>query len=115
MLRCEAMTYKPTDKILVLIKAADGDHDFVCPNCNGYVIRLKGANVADLTDPETYALTSVMNKRQKDYFLGVPVSHNGRLGDDKGFCRNKFYFWDIHQGLVRVQMQLRIVGTHAAV
>lgn len=107
------MTESSTDKVLVLIQASDQDHDFVCPGCQSYVIRLKGAEVADLTDPETYALTNVISQREKDYFLGVPVSHNGRLGTDKGFCRNKFYFWDIHQGLVRIQTQLRIVRAYA--
>lgn len=98
-------------KVLVLLKATDGDNDFVCPNCQAYVARLKGTNVADLNDPETYALTGLIGNKEKD-FLGVGVSHHGRLGDK--YCRNKFYFWDIDQGLIRVTTMIKIARPYAA-
>lgn len=86
-------------KILVLLKHSDTDHDFECPDCNAYVARLKGCEVADLTDPETYALAAVMKQKEND-FLGIKLGHHGRLGED--YCRRKFFFWDINQARVKI-------------
>lgn len=99
---------------LVLIKSSTAeDSDFVCPNCEAFVARLKGVEVADPTDPETYALANVIRNRNKP-FLGVPINHHGRLGDDNHYCRRRFFFWDIGQGLVRVTPVVKIVRAYAA-
>lgn len=101
-------------KVLVLLKASDTDHDFTCPDCNAYVGRLKGCEVADLTDAETYALTNLI-KQKDQYFVGVPTRHNGREGGRTGtdYCRNKFYFYSVNQGLVRVGTVIKIEGPYA--
>lgn len=88
-----------TDKVLVLLRVSDLDFDFVCPDCGAYVAQLEGVEVAELTDPETYALAGVMANKDDD-FLGVPIAHHGRLGT--GYCDRKYYFWDINGGRVAV-------------
>jgi hypothetical protein len=97
---------------LILLKATDlPDEDFLCPTCNAFVARLKGVEVADLTDPESYAVAGLIEHKGGD-FLGVPLAHRGRLGN--GYCRRKFFFWDVNQGLVRVTPTVRIVRAYAA-
>lgn len=97
-------------KILVLLKASDNDSDFVCPDCQTYVARLKRCAVADLTDPETYAVSALL-KQKEDYFSGVKVMHKGRIGD--GYCRNIFSFYAIDKGLVRAGTVIKIEGPYA--
>jgi predicted RNA-binding Zn-ribbon protein involved in translation (DUF1610 family) len=104
MLQFEPMT-ATSKKILVLLKSTDQDHDFSCPDCGAYVARLDGCDVADLTNPESYALTATIRQKDND-FLGVASNHAGRLG--QGYCRNKFYFWDINQGRVLVTTKVKI-------
>lgn len=100
------------NETLILLKATDQpDSDFTCPTCTAFVVRLKGVEVADLTDPESYAVAGLIEHKQND-FLGAPIAHRGRLG--QGYCRRKFYFWDIGQGLVRITPTVRIVRAYAA-
>lgn len=105
------MVQQTHNDTLVLLKVTNlPDGDFVCPTCDAFVVRLKGVEVADLTDPESYAVAGLIEHKTSD-FLGVSVPHRGRLG--QGYCRRKFFFWDIGQGLVRITPTVRVVRAYA--
>jgi hypothetical protein len=78
------------DKVLVLVKPGSTVTTLACPNCQALVAELALMDVADLTDPETYAVSQIM--QHQDY-LGTPIPHHGRLTD--GYCAKKFYVYDI--------------------
>lgn len=99
-------------EILVIVKAHDGTTEFRCPNCDAPVATLENLVVADLSNPETYAASAIIKHRRSD-FLGVPLNHHGRLGEGNGYCRRRFFFWDIGQGFIKITPTVRVIKQHA--
>lgn len=79
-----------------------------CPDCGGFVVELNGLILANASD-QLQALEIV----DPDAQFGAKVEHRGRLGD--GYCRRKFYFWEISGQQVLNTTVIELSRSHVTV